>query len=117
MGSSELGTIVRQNRIWKSILLKSGYKALFYAGCGIFWLNSDAEAGMVIQDRQGVTACTVSQKEVSFEVRLPHLVAVVFLKPLEGCVLGRFRRSDQPIALDDIAAGLFAGQPLYTSRF
>ena len=117
MRSGKLRTIIRQYRIWKSVLLKSSYKALFYTGSGIFWLNSDAEARMVIQDCKGVTANAVSQKEVPFEIRLLHLITVVLFKPLEGSMLGRFHRIDQPVALDDIAAGFVTGQPLNTSRF
>ena len=117
MRSGKLRTIIRQYRIWKSVLLKSSYKALFYTGSGIFWLNSDAEPRMVIQDCKGVTANAVSQEEVPFEIRLPHLIAVVLFKPLEGRMLGSFHRIDQAITLDDVAAGFVAGQPLNASRF
>ena len=117
MRSGKLRTIIRQHRIWKSVLLKSSYKALFYTGSGIFWLNSDAEPRMVIQDCKGVTANAVSQEEVPFEIRLPHLIAVVPFETLERGVFCRFRRIDQTVALDDVAAGFVTGQPLNTSRF
>ena len=117
MCSGELRTIIRQHRIRKSVLLKSSYKAVFYASSGVFWLNSDAEPRVVIQDCEGVAAHPVAQEEVSFEIRLPHLIAVVPFKPLERGVFCRLSRINQSVALDDVAAGLVTGQPLNTSRF
>ena len=117
MRSSKLGTVVGQHRIGKSVLLKSRNKAAFYISSGIFWLNSDTEPRMVIQYRQRITAYTITQKKVAFEVGLPHFVAVFPFKSLVGCVPGRLRRIDQPIALDDVATGLITGQPLNTSSF
>ena len=117
MGSGKLGTIVGQHRIWKSVLLKCCNKAAFYISSGFFWLNSDAEPGMVIQDRKGIAAYAVAQKKVPFEVGLPHLIAVMFLKSLERCVFGRLRRINQTIAFNNVAAGLITGKPLNTSRF
>ena len=105
MRSSKLGTVVGQHRIGKSVLLKSRNKAAFYISSGIFWLNSDTEPRMVIQYRQRITAYTITQKKVAFEVGLPHFVAVFPFKSLVGCVPGRLRRIDQPIALDDVATG------------
>ena len=72
---------------------------------------------MIVKYGQRITANAVSQKEVPFEIRLPHLIAVVLFKPLEGSMLGSFRRVDQAITLDDVAAGFVAGQPLNASRF
>lgn len=69
---------------------------------------------MIIQNRQGVTADTVAQEKIALEICLPHFVAVMLLEPLESPVFHGFRRFNQPVALENVAAGLVTGQPLYT---
>lgn len=72
---------------------------------------------MIVQDGQRIAARAVAQQEVSFEVRLPHLIAVFLLKPAEGSVLEALFLRDHAVPLEDIAARLCAGHLFTTGSF
>ena len=87
VGTRKLGTVIRQNRIWQSKLLKSLDKAVFYSCSRSFWLNSNTKTRVVIQNCQRITADAVPKKKVTFEICLPHFIAMFFFEALESGVL------------------------------
>ena len=59
--TDKLGTVVRENGVGQSVLIRSLDKALFYPGYERVRFDTDAEPTMIVQDRQGIAADSVAQ--------------------------------------------------------
>jgi len=74
-------------------------------------LQADGIAGMIIQHRQGVTAGSIAQGKMPFEVHLPQLIGGLMLETLPRLMFGRLGRVDPPMPLQYGMYGTGGWQP------
>ena len=115
--AGKLRAVVREDGVGQAVFLKGLDEALLYPGGGGLRFDTDAEPAVIVQDGQRIAARAVAQQKVSFEVRLPHLIAVFLLKPAEGGVLEALFLRNHAVPLEDIAARLCAGHFFTTGSF
>src|SRR6476660_206224 len=64
-------------------------------------LQTDRIAGMIVQHRQRVTAGSIAQGKMPFEIHLPQLIGGLVLETLPRLMFGRLRPLDPPMPLQN----------------
>jgi len=109
-------TIISQDTFRQAIAPEYSCEALFdrFTSLIATGLQSQGEAGVVIQNSKGMAAPT-RDGEMSFEVHLPELIRRLMLKALPRAMFGSLLWVCHAMTLKDGSYGARAGKPLMTS--
>ena len=110
-------TIIAQDAVGQSVSAKQADQVGLNNLPGFSWTGKKSQGipRMVVLNRQGMTSEIVLQGKVSLEVHLPQEIGHWSFEPLPGGMLGRFRRINTSMPVQNCRNGAGTGQGLLSS--